>query len=225
MGDWIPTKDLELQVWMDTFLTYLSTNLAHFGLVAADVLDLTAASPEFSQARVAAEDARIVYKGLVSDKGAKRDALVDLLRPMVARLQTFPATTNQDRDSLGIPRRGGTSAVPQAIELLPDRPVAGINIGTIRRHTLRIQNDIDGTITSGKPEGVKAVEVWVKVGEAPTGEPETDMRYVNMSTKNTLAVAFAPEDGNKQAHYKMRWIYNGGQKGGWSELQSATIAA
>lgn len=223
MGDWIPAKDLELQVWGDTFLAYLTANLAHFGLLPADVVPLDAAAPDFSLARVTAEDARIVYKGLVSDKNAKRDALVSLLRPMVARLQTYPGTTNQDRDSLGIPRRGETPMVTAGAEGSVDRPIATVNIGQRLKHTLRIQNQNLDVITPGKPTGVRAVEVWAKVGPPPTDE--IDVTYIDMSTRNTVTVPYVGADGNKQAHYQMRWVYSNGEKGNWSELVSATIAA
>lgn len=224
-ADYLPGKDLDLQAWMNTFMTYLAANLAHFGLLPADIADLQAIEPEFMTARNLVSTTLTTYRGLVSDKDDKRAAMVSLIRPMVANLQTHPETTNQDRDALGIPRRGEASSVSQSFDLDADRPVAGINIGTIRRHALRIQNDNEGVISPGKPEGAKSVEIWVKVGEPPVGEPETTMRYVNTWTKNKMTVPFGPDDGNKQAHYKMRWVYTNGQKGAWSELQSATIAA
>ncbi len=227
MGDFVPKSDVDLQVWTSTFTTYLAANLAKFGLVAADVAALNAAEPEFNTARNDTNAARATYRGEVSNKKVKRGTLVDEIRTVAARVQSCPATTNQDRDALGIPRRGETAPVPQDVELLADRPLAGINIAQIGRHTLRIQNDNQGVVSLGKPEGVKAVEVWVKVGEPPvdTDVPELVMRYVNMSTRNTVSVPFPPGDGNKQAHYKLRWVYSSGLKGGWSETQSATIAA
>ncbi len=224
MGGYLPGSDLELQVWMNKFMAYLGANLAHFGLLPADVVDLADSEPEFSLARVTAEGTWTTYRGQVQDKNTKRETMESLIRPMVARIQAYPETTNQDREELGIPTRGNAPSVPTEIETSLDRPTAGINIGAPLRHTLRIQNDNEGTVSPGKPQGVKAVEVWVKIGEVPASPP-TDMRYVNMSSRNTVVVPFAPEDGNKQAHYKMRWVYTNGVKGAWSDLESATIAA
>jgi hypothetical protein len=191
--------------------------------VAADIVDLQASDSDFSIARFDAEAALTTYRGLVQDKNLKRESMVDLIRPMVARLQTYPATTNQDREQLGIPLRGVVPSVPVGIDTSEDRPIATVNISQRLKHTLRIQNQNTDVVTPGKPAGVMAVEVWAKVGPPP--EDETDVTYVNMSTRNTVTVPYAGADANKQAHYQMRWVYTNGAKGNWSEIVSATIAA
>ncbi len=225
MSDYLPNKDVDLQLWTARFVAYVSSNLAHLGLVAGDIVDLAAAEPEFSGARIALDTAYTAYKSALSERDLRRESLVDAIRPLVARIQTNPETTNVDREAMWIPLRGNAPSAQTVAEGSPDRPTASIDIRALLTHTLRIENTDGTTTTKGKPEGVKAVEVWVKVGEQPTGEPETDMRYVNMSSKNTMAVPFTTVDGNKQAHYKLRWVYKNGIKGGWSDLQSATIAA
>lgn len=223
MPDYIPGKDVDLQLWTSRFAAYVASNLAHLGLVAADVADINLTEPEFGGARIALDAAFTAYKTALSERDLRREALVDVIRPLVARIQTHPETTNVDREAMWIPLRGNAPSVPAAMEGSPYRPTASIDIRALLTHTLRIENT-DGTTTSkGKPEGVKAVEVWVKVGEPPADE--TDLRYVNMSSRNTVTVPFTTVDGNKQAHYKMRWVYKNGAKGTWSDLQSATIAA
>ncbi len=221
--DYLPESDLKLQEWANRYVAYLTANPEQFGLTEADLAELVATTPEFAQARADHDRARTTARGLCSAKKAKRATLAKQIRSMAARIQGHPNMTNQQRASLGLPKRG-MSSPPPGPEGSRDKPVAGINISALLRHTLRIRNQNANDITKGKPEGVRAVEVWVKVGDPPA-DPEADMRYVNMSTRNTLAVPFPPGDGNKQAHYKMRWVYKDGKKGGWSDLQSATIAA
>ena len=222
-SDYLPGKDLELQTWMNKFMLYLGANLAHFGLVAADIADMQLSETDFSMARFNTEAALTTYRGLVQDKNLKRETMESLIRPMVARLQTYPETTNQDREELGIPLRGVAPTVPVGIDTSVDRPIATVNISQRLKHTLRIQNQNEDVITAGKPAGVRAVEVWAKVGPAPVDE--TDVTYVDVSTRNTVTVPYAGADGNKQAHYQMRWVYSNGEKGNWSEVVSATIAA
>ncbi len=43
----------------------------------------------------------------------------------------------------------------------------------------------------------------------------------NEATRQTVA----GEDGGQTAHYMLRWVSTGGEKGPWSETASATIGA
>lgn len=222
-NDYLPTSDIDLQLWASRFVTYLTANAGHFGLTPADIAGIVAVVPEFSQARADADAARTTAKGLTSVKNGVRADMIAQVRAMVNWLQGNPATTNQDRDELGIPRRGETPPVLTEFDASIDRPSAVVDIRQILKHTIRVENENSMGTSKGKPAGAKGVEIWVKVGDEPASI--SDMRYVGLRTRNPIVVEFAPEDGNKQAHYKMRWVYDNGTEGNWSDLESATVAA
>ena len=70
-------------------------------------------------------------------------------------------------------------------------------------------------------------EIWVKVA-APSDLPPTgadDLSFVAMDRASPYIVEYDGADGGKTAHYMLRWVKSGGEKGPWSETISATITA
>ena len=49
--------------------------------------------------------------------------------------------------------------------------------------------------------------------------------FLTMTTKPTFRADFKPGDGDKTAVYMARWINTRGEKGPWSEIATATVAA
>lgn len=220
--DYIPTRDVDFTVWMSRFLVYVNSNLAKFGLVAADVAPLVAAEPEFNMARNAWEEAKIAAKARSEAKKTKRAECEALIRALVARIQPHPDTTNEDRGELGIPVKG-SPVVAQSVSLQDNRPNVLIDIRPHLKHVLRIQNATDTGTSKGKPDGALGAEVWLKVGDPPINN--TDMRMVGLATRSPYVVEFGPDDANKPVYYRLRWVSRSGEKGDWSEVDVATVAA
>ncbi|CAG0971566.1 hypothetical protein PHYC_01275 [Phycisphaerales bacterium] len=51
------------------------------------------------------------------------------------------------------------------------------------------------------------------------------LRFVGLTTDSTLRQRFTAADGGKTAYYQLRWLGNGGERGPWSDVASATVAA
>ena len=49
--------------------------------------------------------------------------------------------------------------------------------------------------------------------------------FLTMTTKPTFRAGFKPGEGGKTAVYMARWINTRGEKGSWSDICSATVAA
>jgi len=49
--------------------------------------------------------------------------------------------------------------------------------------------------------------------------------FLTMTTKPTFRVEFKPGEGGKTAVYMTRWVNMQGEKGPWSEIATATVAA
>ena len=78
-----------------------------------------------------------------------------------------------------------------------------------------------------RPKGVLSAEVWVKLVEADEPAP-TDpaaLFFLTMTTRPTFRADFKPGEGGKTAVYMARWINTRGEKGPWSEIATATVAA
>ncbi len=78
-----------------------------------------------------------------------------------------------------------------------------------------------------RPKGVLGAEVWVKLVDAGQPAP-TDpavLSFLTLTTRPTVRTEFKAMDGGKTAVYMLRWVNTRGEKGPWSEICSATVAA
>jgi type 1 fimbria pilin len=108
MPDYIPKPDNSAQAFINTVTTALEADEAAFGITPAQSAAVRAALTAFSNALVAANNAKGAANVAVADKDAKRRALEDLLRPLVQQIQVNPAVTDAARVSAGIPIRDTT---------------------------------------------------------------------------------------------------------------------
>ncbi len=70
-------------------------------------------------------------------------------------------------------------------------------------------------------------EVWVKLVDADSPAP-TDpaaLTFLTMTTKPSFRAEYARAAGGKTAVYMARWVNTRGEKGPWSEITTATVAA
>ncbi len=69
-----------------------------------------------------------------------------------------------------------------------------------------------------------SAENWVKVGDPPPTDP-SELSFLSVDTRTPYVANFSGADGGQTAHYMLRWVSTGGEKGPWSETASATIGA
>jgi len=196
-----------------------------------DALDnWLAAYPMHTRAQAAAESAR-------QAKDAARAALEAQVRPITNIIQSWPKTTDADRATMGITVRD-TRRTPAARPT--SRPIVSVNPANRLQHELRLVDEASPT-RRGKPVGASAAEVWVRLVEpngqiangqvvrsegAPDnlGDPAL-FTFLTMTTRPTLRTDFPSTAGGKTAAYMLRWVNARGEKGPWSEVCAATVAA
>lgn len=114
-------------------------------------------------------------------------------------------------------------------------------------HELRLVDAATPT-PRGCPAGVLGAEVWVRLeepkgqrsngqtakveaGGTAAGEPAdgnadpSSFNFLSLTLRPTLLARFKPGEGGKTAVYMARWVNTRGEKGPWSEVASATVAA
>ncbi|GJQ31152.1 MAG: hypothetical protein HBSAPP03_30360 [Phycisphaerae bacterium] len=151
-------------------------------------------------------------------------------RRIAAFIQTYPKTTDADRATIGIRVRvegGPPSPTPTS------RPLARVESGQRLTHTLRFTDESTPT-RKAKPRGVQGAEVWLALADADAPPPplNTDprdgaagYRFLAISSRGNLKTDFTSEDRGRTAYYALRWVSTRGDKGPWSEVTSATVAA
>ncbi len=171
---------------------------------------------------------------------AKDQARAELereIRPVTNFVQGYPKTTDADRAEIGITVRD-TSKTPSPTPTT--RPLVSVDPAARLTHELRLVDEGSPT-RRGKPEGVAGAEVWVKLiappaasqpANSPSGASEADpigdpatFSFLTMTTRPTLRTNFRAADGGKTAVYMLRWVNTRGEKGPWSDVTTATVAA
>ena len=78
-----------------------------------------------------------------------------------------------------------------------------------------------------RPKGVLGAEVWltlIDAGQPAPTDPST-LAFLTMAMKPSIRADFRSGDGGKTAVYMTRWVNTQGEKGPWSEIAMATVAA
>jgi hypothetical protein len=113
------------------------------------------------------------------------------------------------------------------------RPLAKVESGNRLTHTLRFTDESTPT-RKAKPRGVQGAEVWLALADPntpapPLPSPDTSSRdsykFLSLSSRGSLHADFPSADAGKTAYYALPWVSTRGEKGPWSEVTSATVAA
>lgn len=222
MPDYVPSNDEQFDGWLDNFHSYVTSHLDHFSFHPADTDPLDAACAEWNMSFTSFTAAQLAAKSTRSTKETDRMSAESVVRSLVSRIQTNPATTDADRQALRITIRGAGLAMGP-LQSQDDKPLAIVDVSNRLKHVIRIQNQTSTGTKRAKPANARGCEVWMKIGTAPTGP--SDMQLVDVATRSPYILDHADEDAGKTAHYALRWVSTKGEKGSWSETESATIAA
>jgi hypothetical protein len=218
MGNYLPYNDAEFQNWQQNFVSYVSDHLAALGLVPEDIVPLTAAQADWDPAYAANQSAHFIARSATQLKNDRREVYDAVIRSLVRRLQASPLVTDDERQAMGITVPGSQ---PTPSGAPASRPIATVDGGDRFRHTIRYRDEANQA-SRARPAGVMGCEIWVKVGDAPTGPSQ--MTFLALNRTSPYIVEFPDADGGKMAHYVLRWVGNNGERGPWSETEAATIA-
>ena len=219
MADYMPGTDADFNAWQANFVSYANANQVALGLEAADITALTTAQTDWSTDFTAHIAAKAAARGAAQSKDEARAGFVDVIRPLVRRLQASPTITDAERAGLGIT----IEKIPTPVGTPKTAPLVSVESGNRLQHTLRFVDSATPT-RKAKPAGVMGVEIWAKVGdEPPAGEEE--LKFIAVDTSAPYTLNFTSAEANKNAYYWLRWVSATGERGPWSEQAAATIAA
>lgn len=223
--DYIPGSDNDFLSWMNNFIAYINAHIADLGLVAGDILPIGTAFADFDSKLLGHVGAQQAAQSSRQAKDDSRDALETVVRQLVRRLQASPDVDDAERAAMGITVPDSTPSAP-AGGGISSRPVGVVDTSQRLRHEIRFADENTPT-RRAKPAGVMGCEIWVKVtasGEAPPASA-SELSFLTLDTASPYVAEYDGANGGKTAHYMLRWVTTGGDKGPWSETVSATIAA
>lgn len=219
----IPRPDGDFNTWQANFIAAVGVwlsdqgqDLALFDTAAAAQGAWASAYPAHTSAQAAARAARAA-------KDTARETFERAIRPLAAYLQSDPRVTDAARATFGITVRSpGRSPAPAPAS----RPK--LTVAPAARLTHRLQLTDESTPTRrGRPPGTVGAEVWVALVDAggPVPTDPGSLSYLALATRPTLRATFPAGAGGKTAVYMLRWVSTRGERGPWSEVVGATVAA
>ncbi len=236
-SNYIPRPDGNFAAWAQHYYDAVEKWWSVQGFDPGELLPLKDALSAWVAAYAAHVKAQAAAEGAKQAKDAARAALEQQIRPVTNFVQANPKTTNADRAEIGITVR---TLVGQAARVPTTAPVALVESGQRLTHQLRLVDESTPT-RRARPAGVLGAEVWVKLVAppsadqpagsppgAPLGDPARDpssFTFLTMTTRPSFRAEFKAGDGGKTAVYMSRWVNTRGEKGPWSEVTTATVAA
>jgi len=220
-GDYLPGSDTEFLAWVDNFVAYVDAHPIELGVGPPIMAPIHAAQTDFQTKLPENVTAQLTAQSARQAKDDSRDALESLIRQLVRQLQASDDVDDAERAALGItvPDRIRTTEAGETMT----RPVGMVDTSQRLRHEIRFVDEATPT-SRAKPEGVMGCEIWVKVGDPAPVDP-SELSFLATDTASPYVAEYDGANGGKTAHYMLRWIKTGGERGPWSETISATITA
>jgi hypothetical protein len=214
--DYLPRKDSELVAWSANFDTVLAANAQAWEIPSQEVSDLKNAADTFATLHAQA-DSPAKNAVIVAEKNAARKVLTEKIRTMVNFRLKNPVITDAQRISLGLHVRD-TTYTP--IPIPATRPELDIIVLDVRRLAVAFHDQLSGN--KAKPYGVNGAVIVYAVLAEPPADPDALTRSV-LATRTPHVLEFTEEERGKTVYVAICWQNEKGEKGPWSEIESAIV--
>jgi hypothetical protein len=229
-SNYIPRPDGDFSAWAQHYYDAVEKWWSVNGFDDSELKPLKEALSAWIASYAAHVTAQQKAEGARQAKDVARAALEKEVRPITNFVQGYPKTTNADRAEMGITVRD-TSKTPSPTPT--SAPVVQVESGQRLTHRLKF-TDAAAPTRRGKPPGTIGAEVWLAL--TPTGQPAPPLnppgaggggsyKFLSVSSRGNLQTDFPSAEAGKTAYYALRWVSTRGEKGPWSEVAAATVAA
>ncbi|MDR2120815.1 MAG: hypothetical protein LBP64_08070 [Tannerella sp.] len=214
--DYLSRKDSELVIWGDNFVNLANTNATAWGIPKDEITALQTAQTEFKTLQAKA-DSPAKTSIIVAEKNASRKRLVTKIRAMVDFRMKNPVITDAQRIALGLHVQDKTHTPIPAPHA---SPALRLTVQALRRISAEFR---DPSIAGkAKPYGVNGAVIVYAVLAAPPANPDA-LAHSVLATRTPHTLEFAEEERGKTVYVAACWQNEKGQKGPWSEIESAII--
>lgn len=203
-GNYIPTRDGDFNLWQVNFVAKVVATPADYGLLPADVVDVGIDSTDWQTALAALVVAQNASKGAAETKDEARDALESQVRSLTKRIQAQPATTDTQREELGITVPDLTRT-PLSEQIVLTTPPPIVEAKCTASKTVRIgwYPTQDPGESEALPQGIAGVSIFYAEGGIPSDESQ--WRFLALDT-NSPYVHNVGNDATVTMAYKAQWF-------------------
>jgi hypothetical protein len=216
MPDYIPPKDAELVAWSANFTARVAENAPVWEIPPHEINDLQIASDAFATLHAKA-DSPAKNTVIVAEKNAARNELVTKIRALVNFRLKNPVITDAQRIAIGLHVRDTT---PTTIDVPKTRPELNLDVVDFRR--LKVLFHDMNSDSKAKPYGTNGAVIAYAVLDAPPADQSVLTRSA-LATRTPHVLEFTEEERGKTVYVAICWQNEKGQKGPWSEIESAIV--
>lgn len=230
MPDYIPRREASLVPWVNQMSTVIADWYVGQGIDNKLVNEVLVLREAFAEAYAASVAADAAARAATAAKDAARAELLAAVRMLAQQAQHEPDMDNSVRADAGLTVRRATrtrSGTPRVAPLVSAAPVERF----VHELRLVVEGEAAGASGAGvrkaKPKGVQRAEVYraIVAADAPMPVDDAAFVYVDSVSDSSARLTLAGEAVGKQAYYKVRYVSSRGERGPWSNVASATIAA
>jgi hypothetical protein len=216
--NYIPAKEADFVEWSENLITVSTANAQGWNLPQAKLTELRTLHDEVKALYELCKTASYTKLDMQS-KHEKKKRLIKLEEVFVRNnLQNNDAMTDNGRAALRIPIYDRKPTPHPAPNTAPD-----IVVESPLLRTVRIRFRAVDAARWGKPAHVHGLECrWVIAESAPAKIEE--LLHSEFATRTPLELTFDEDMRGKRIYFAVRWEGNSGDKGPWSEIDSAIIS-
>jgi hypothetical protein len=216
---YIPTNDVQFVQWLNILLTFLQANAARLNFPLDVLSKLQLLFSDFVTKLALAEDPATRTSVVVQNKIDARKVLEKETRGAIKEFLTNNhAVTNGDRDAMGLPIPKTTRTPAEVAKTYPD---FDIDSSVIRWLTIHFF-DQGKQKSKAKPPGQHGAEIGWVISETPIVNTD-ELAHSAFDTRTPFSLEFRGDERGKTVYFALRWENTRGEKGPWSEIQSAII--
>ena len=219
-NSYLPSKDADLDTWLNNFKTLIAASPTTYGVVAGDATAITNAYTNWHTAYLAAANPSTRTKVTVGTKNDQKVIVLGVVRGYAATIRANAAVSNGLKEGLGLHVR---DTQPTPVPPPTTYPTLIIT------EPMRSKQDLDAHDSTtpnkrGKPPGTAGLLLFRAIGTIPATEP-TQAQFLSFVTRAAYQSTFGPADNGKTATYFARWTNSKGEVGPWGPAVSMPIAA
>jgi hypothetical protein len=217
MADYIPAKDTDFLEWVENFSALCTANQGTWNLPPAEVTDLSTTATEY----VGIYETAIGPNASKADillKNEKKAALKELIRDFKRRnIDPNKAVTDPDRERLRLPIH---DTKPTPVPPPSTAPEFEFTYPGARRVEAHFKDF--GSQSKAKPKGVAGAVICWEIRDTPPANQD-QLLHSAFTGRTPYRFEFKEEERGKTVYIALFWQNGKGDKGPWSEIQSAII--
>jgi hypothetical protein len=218
-SNFIPRREVDFLNWQGVFITGASSRYKILGIPDNLWKELLNLQSDYQNKYHIAANPETHTPGAIERRKEARKVYEARLRIVIKGYITYnPTVADDERKDLGLPvHKTGHTPAPVATEA-PDLEVDISTIGRLIIHFFMR----GGHHKKGKPAGQHGAEVGWMISNTPPARWE-DLTHSAIDTNSPFTLSFENDQRGKTVYFALRWENTRGEKGPWSEIESAII--